>query len=342
VTRTGRPGELQHGLALLASLPRPPLGLTPHTVVHTQDKLALRHYPPRGELRALPVVVVPSLINRATICDLEPDRSLVGGLAAQGHPTYLVDWGVPGPEDAGEDVAYVLLELLHRALDRACRHAGTRQAVLLGYCQGGTLAAMYAALRPRRVAGLITLAAPVRFSEGGRFRDFTDPAHFDAEAVIDDTGLVPVHWMKAGFQLLDPMGISDKLVAVARASRDPERLRRVLARERWLEENVPVAGAFAREFIRNTYQEDRLEAGTWHVAGERVDLGAITAPLLLLACERDFICPKAATLPLAELVGSDQVQVEVLQTGHIGAVVGRYGPEKLQPLLDTWLRELEG
>ncbi len=338
--RTGRPGELQHGLALLAALPRPPLGLTPHTVVHTQDKLVLRHYPAQGERQAVPVVVVPSLINRATICDLEPDRSLVGGLAANGHPTYLVDWGVPGPEDAGEDVAYVLLELLHRALDRACRHAVAPRAVLLGYCQGGTLAAMYAALRPTRVHGLITLAAPVRFSEGGRFRDFTDPSHFDVDALVDERGLVPVDWMKAGFQLLDPMGIPQKLVAVARASSDPVRLRRVLARERWLEENVPVAGAFAREFIRNTYQEDRLEAGTWHVAGERIDLGAITAPLLLLACERDFICPAAATLPLAELVGSDDVQVERLETGHIGAVVGRYGPAKLQPLLDTWLRRV--
>ena len=336
--RSGRPGELQHGLALLGTLPRPPLGLTPHRVVHTQDKLVLRHYPAAAPAQSLPVVVVPSLINRAAICDLEPDRSLVGGLAANGHPTYLVDWGVPGPEDAGEGVAYVLLELLHRAIDRACRHAGTDRAVLLGYCQGGTLAAMYAALRPRRVAGLIALAAPVRFSEGGRFRDFTDPAHFDIDALVDAQGLVSVDWMKAGFQLLDPMGIPQKLVAVARASSDPVRLRRVLARERWLEENVPVAGAFAREFIRCAYQEDRLEAGTWVVAGERVDLGHVVAPILVLACARDFICPAAAATPLAELVGSDDVTLEVLETGHIGAVVGRYGPEVLQPRLDAWLR----
>ncbi len=339
-TRAGRPGELQHGLALLSALPRPPVGLTPHTVVHTQDKLALRHYPARGEARAVLVIVVPSLINRASICDLEPDRSLVGGLAERGHPVYLVDWGVPGPEDAAEDVAYVLLELLHRAVDRACRHAGAPRAVLFGYCQGGTLAAMYAALRPRRVHGLIALAAPVRFSEGGRFRDFTDPAHFDFDGLIDETGLVPVDWMKAGFQLLDPMGIPQKLASVSRASKDPQRLRRVLARERWLEENVPVPGAFAREFIQKGYQEDRLEAGTWDVAGECVELGAITAPVLLLACERDFICPAAAALPLAEAVSSEDVQVEVLETGHIGAVVGRYGPETLQPLLDTWLQRV--
>jgi polyhydroxyalkanoate synthase len=339
--KSGRPGELQYGMALLAALPRPPLGLTPHRIVHTQDKLVLRHYPAKAPRQALPVVVVPSLINRATICDLEPDRSLVGGLAERGHPTYLVDWGVPGPEDAHEDVAYLLLELLHRAIDRACRDAGAPGAVLLGYCQGGTLAAMYAALRPRRVRGLIALAAPIRFSEGGRFRDFTNPAHFDFDAMLDAQGLVPVEWMKAGFQLLDPMGIPQKFVAVARASRDPVRLRRVLARERWLEENVPVSGAFAREFIRNTYQGDRLEAGTWFVGGEQVDLGAITAPTLVLACQRDFICPAASALPLAELVGSEDVQVELLETGHIGAVVGRYGPEKLQPLLDRWLRRIQ-
>lgn len=329
----------RRGAQLLAMLPRPPVALTPHRVVHRQNKLCLRHYPAAPEApRGRPVVVVPSMINKAWICDLEPDRSLVRALSAAGHPTFLVDWGEPGPEDAGQDGGEVLLDLLHRSVDRACREVGETQVTLLGYCQGGTLAAMYAALRPARVGGLITLAAPVDFARGGRFRDFV--AHLDVAECFPADRLVGTELMAAAFRMLDPMGNIGRLLAIEAASHDPRALARVLIRERWLEENVPMPGAFAREFIRSAYQENRLLAGTWRVRGEMVDLRRITAPLLVLACKKDFIAPADACLPLARATGSDRVQEERLETGHIGVVVGSFGPKVFYPLLDRWLRAL--
>lgn len=330
--------RIRRGMWLLATLPKPPIMTTPHAVVHRQNKLALRYYAPRAPAHGTPIVVVPSLINRASVCDLEPDRSLVGGLAALGHPVYLVDWGVPGPEDAGLGVGEVLLDLLHRSIFRACHHAGAERVHLLGYCQGGTLAAMYAALRPERVAGLIALAAPVRFSGAGRFAAFTAPEVCDVDALVGPDGLVDVDIMKSSFRLLDPMGNLTRFLAIEAASADPVRLGRTLARERWLEENVPLPGAFAREFITAAYQQDRLLDGSWEVRGEAVDLGRITCPVLVLPCARDFIAPPEACLPLAEATGSADVTVEVLEAGHIGAVVGGYGPKVFYPLVDRWVR----
>ncbi len=336
--------RMRRGMQILATVPRPPVGGTPHAVIHAQDKLVVRYYEPRGSAaggaaRATPVVLVPSLINRAWILDLEPGRSLVEALSGMGHPTYLVDWGEPGPEDAEEDVGYALLELLHRSIDRVCRHARSADAFLLGYCLGGTLSAMYAALRPARVAGLVALAAPVSFSNGGRFREFVAPGVFDVDRAVSADGLVPVEVMKPAFQLLDPMGTWTKLLAVEAAVSDPRQLTRVLARERWVEENVPMSGAFAREFIRKAYQEDRLLAGTWNIRGERVDLGAIRAPVHVVACRRDFITPVAAALPLAAATGGPATTT-VLDTGHIGVVVGSEGPRTFYPLLDRWFREV--
>jgi len=327
----------RRGAELLARLPRPPVALTPHRVVHRQNKLQLRYYAPSSaQATGRPVVVVPSMINKAWICDLEPDRSLVGALAAAGHPTYLVDWGEPGPEDANQDVGTVLLDLLHRSIDRACRHAGAAQAVLLGYCQGGTLAAMYSALRPQRVAGLIALNAPVDFEKGGRFRSFVQ--HLDVETAFDADRLVGTELMAQAFKMLDPMGNIGRLTAIEAASHTPATLSRVLIRERWLEENVPMPGAFAQEFIRNAYQDNRLLAGTWEVRGERVDLRRIAVPLMVLACRRDFIAPPEACLPLAQATSSPAVHEELLETGHIGVVVGSYGPKVFYPLLDRWIR----
>lgn len=328
--------RIRRGAWVLANAPRPPVGLTPHHEVHHHDKLVVRFYPPAPGGPRTPIVIVPSLINRAYICDLEPDRSLVAALAAAGHPTYLVDWGVPGPEDATEDVRYVLFELLDRAVARIARHAGAPTVHLLGYCMGGTLAAMYTALRPRLVESLIALNAPVKFSEGGRFRDLVRAV--DVDRAIDADGLLPVSVMKPAFQLLDPMGNWSKHEAIERASQDPEKLRRVLVRERWLEENVPMAGAFAREFTKYAYQQDRLLAGTWEIGGERVDLAAITAPTLVVTCQGDFITPSPAATPLADVV-SGPSRLERLDGGHIGVVVGAQGPRVFYPLLDRWCRD---
>ncbi len=329
---------IRRGMWIHATTARPPVGMSPHEVVHQQGSLRLRHYAPATPSARAAVVVVPSLINRASICDLEPDRSLVGGLAEKGWPVYLVDWGVPGPEAAHQDVAHILLDRLHRCIDRAARHAGCARVFLLGYCQGGTLAVMYTALRPQRVRGLAVFNAPVRFSEAGRFRRLVDPACFDVRSIDPDRMMDPA-MMKIAFKLLDPMGNLTKYGAIDAAAADPIRLARTMARERWLEENIPMPGTFAREFIASAYQEDRLLAGTWVVAGERIDLATITCPVLVCAAERDFIAPPASVLPLAEAVGSADVQAEVLPTGHIGVVVGSFGPRVFYPLLDNWMQQ---
>jgi polyhydroxyalkanoate synthase len=328
--------KVRRGMWLHATLPRPPLGQTPHEVIHRQDKLAVRFYAPAVDQGLLPVVVVPSLINRASICDLEADRSLVGALSQLGHPVYLVDWGVPGPENAEADVEQVLLRLLHRSVFRASHHAGHARVHLLGYCQGGTLAAMYTALRPELVAGLACLATPVDFREGGRFGDFANAA--TPASAIGPDGLVDLDVMATAFKLLDPMGNWHKYIALEEASRHPRRLARTLARERWLEENVPLPGAFAREFVEATYRNNSLMKGEWVVGSETVDLTSITAPVLVTPCARDFIAPPAACAPLADLVGSDDVTLEVLEAGHIGCVVGGFAPKVYYPLLDRWFR----
>lgn len=330
--------RIRRGMWIHQTTPRPPTGLTPHEVVHRQNKLALRHYPAQGEARLkAPLVVVPSLINRASICDLEPDRSLVGGLSALGHPVYLVDWGVPGPEDARQDVAAVL-SMLRRSIDRACRHAGAPAANVFGYCQGGTLAVMAAAQDGVRFGSLIALNAPVRFAEGGRFRRFVEPGVLDVDDLIGPDGMVGTDIMALAFRMLDPMGNWTKYLGIEAASRDPVSLRRALARERWLEENVPIPGAFAREFIRAAYQEDRLIAGTWEVGGRLLRLANIRAPLLAVVCQKDAISPAAACSPLVDAVSSEVRELLPLEAGHIGVVVGATGPGLFYPLLDRWIR----
>ncbi len=171
----------------------PEVGLTPADVVHRENKWTLLRYRARPEGRApgLPLLIVPSLINRHYVLDLMPGKSFVEYLVGSGRDVYLIDWGTPTDEDRFVTFDDVCDRALARALRVATRHAGTRGAHVLGYCLGGTLTAIHAAVRPRRVASLTVLAAPVDFHDEGVLSQWTRTRSFDVRALVRATGLVP-------------------------------------------------------------------------------------------------------------------------------------------------------
>ena len=72
--------------------------LTDPPVLWQEGTTRLLDYGPPG---AAPVLVVPSLINRAYILDLAPGNSLLRHLAGAGLRPLLVDWGRPGEAERG-------------------------------------------------------------------------------------------------------------------------------------------------------------------------------------------------------------------------------------------------
>ena len=110
-----------------------------------------------------PVLVVPSLINRAYILDLAPGRSVLRWLAAQGLRPILMDWGAPGPAEAGFGLEAYGAERLVPALARVRALSG-RPVAVLGYCMGGTLAVGLAARAPEGISALVAIGAPWDFA----------------------------------------------------------------------------------------------------------------------------------------------------------------------------------
>ncbi|MBR0678815.1 alpha/beta fold hydrolase, partial [Roseomonas alkaliterrae] len=101
------------------------------------------------------VMFVPSLVNRAYVLDLTPERSLMRWLPGQGFRSLLLDWGWPG--EAERD--FTLTDYVAGRLERALA-AAPGPVVLAGYCMGGLLALAAALRRPDRVRALALLATP--------------------------------------------------------------------------------------------------------------------------------------------------------------------------------------
>lgn len=316
----------------------PDVGTTPHSTVMQLGRMQLLRYVPTAPpVHKVPVLFVPSLVNRHYILDLIPERSVVSYLLKKGYTVYTIDWGTPGPEDARttlDDYVVVQLDLAIRRVMEAERVPPS----LIGYCMGGTLSLIYAALFPANVRNLVLLATPVQFKEGGLLTLWAKKEFFNVNAFVDAHGLIPPSILNWGFTMLKPAWQVRNLKDLAIWGWNDDFLRGYLAISKWVNDSVPVAGEAFRQFVRDLYQEDRLANDTLTMAGQAVSLSALQVPSLNVIAEKDHIIPPHASLPLASLVKREETVTDFqVPVGHIGLTVGQGSFSKVWRGINAWL-----
>jgi pimeloyl-ACP methyl ester carboxylesterase len=112
---------------------------------------------------AAAILLVPAPIKRPYIWDLAPSVSVVRHCLRAGLRVYLIDWSRQslGARDAG--LSQYADESLKRCVARIETESPGAPVFVAGHSLGGTLAAIFAALNPRRISGLILLDAPLHF-----------------------------------------------------------------------------------------------------------------------------------------------------------------------------------
>ena len=154
------------GAQLLSAVRLPEVGQTPREVIWEKNRAKVYRYEPAREREPpVPVLLVYALILRPYILDLVPGNSLVEHLLGEGFDVYLLDRGIPEEEDEGLSFEHLTLDYLPEAVKSVLWNSGTEGLSLFGYCQGGTIAAMYASLFPNEVLrNLVLLATPIDFA----------------------------------------------------------------------------------------------------------------------------------------------------------------------------------
>lgn len=284
--------------------------------------------------KGMPLLAIPSLINRAYILDLAPGRSLMRALAKRGFRPFLLDWDAPGADEMGFGLDDYVAGRAACALDAVIAAAG--KPAVLGYCMGGLLALALAILRPKEVRGLALFATPWDFHrpDDSQARIVT-AMRPPLEAAIDTWGGMPVDLLQACFAAIDPGGIERKFRALAEGGHESSRLREFVALEDWLNDGVMLAGPVARETLFGWYVEDRPARGTWRVGGKAIRPERYKGPALVLIPARDRIVPPASARALAAAL--PQAETAEIDTGHIGMVSGTLGPRQTYVRLAEWL-----
>jgi polyhydroxyalkanoate synthase subunit PhaC len=305
-------------------------------VLWREGTTLLRDYRLRSDAAAPRVLVVPSLINRYYILDLEPGSSFLADLATRGYAPFVVDWDAPGPEEQAFDLTRYIAGRLEGALDAVKREPGGL-VIVIGYCMGGNLALALALRRQADIAALACLATPWDFHADGQAQaQLIGAIGRNMDPLFQALGEMPVDVLQSFFAALDPLSILAKFRRFA--DMEGEQARRFVALEDWLNDGVGLAAPVARECLTKWYGENSTAQGKWLIAGEPVDPERLRMPALAMVPSADRIVPPKGALALAERL--PHCETVTPSAGHIGMMVGSSARAKVWDPLDAWLRRI--
>jgi len=288
-----------------------------------------------GSPAGRPVLVIPSLINRAYILDLMEGGSMLRHMAACGLRPLLIDWDRPGDDERGFDLTAYVVGRLEPVLDAACAIAGSPIPVI-GYCMGGLLALALAHRQRQWISKLVLLATPWNFHTAEtdyakRLGALADPIRL----AFGPLGEVPTDMLQAIFAIADPLLAIRKFSRFAALDPDSAEAIRFVAIEDWLNDGIPLALPTAHDCLAGWYGSNTPFSGTWRIAGRKILPQEITQPALVVIPSRDRLVPPASAQPLATLLPHAQPLQPDL--GHIGLIIGqRAKAEVWTPVID-WL-----
>ena len=316
------------------------LGQTPYDIVYEEDRVKLKHYRPRTKRRChTPLLITYALINRETMLDLEPGRSVVERLLDSGIDLYLIDWGYPTRKDRFLGMDDHINGYMDNIVDFIRDHRQVKKINLMGICMGGTFSVIYAALHPQKIKNLVTTVTPTRFdTDKGLLHVWMK--RIDVDRMVDTFGNLPADMMNFGFLLLNPARLMiDKYVGFIEHMDDKDFAENFIRMEKWIFDSPDLPGEVFRQFIKDCYQGNKLIKNELTVGGMQVDLDKLVMPLLNIYGKYDHLVPPEACDRLTSAVGSKDTEDVCLNTGHIGIYVSSKCQEVFAPKIARWLKE---
>jgi polyhydroxyalkanoate synthase len=305
------------------------IGATPGTVAFRNEVVEIIRYTPVTEqVRAVPLLIVWSLVNRFYILDLAPGRSFIEYAVGQGIEVFVTSWRNPGRAQAGWDLDTYAAALL-AAMDAVTAITGADRIGTMGCCSGGQLlAAVLAHLAARTddraayavfgvsqldmavpsIAGLVT-ARPLP----GLARAASRRA-----GVVDGRDIASAFaWLRPG-ELVWNYWVNNYLMG-----QDPPAFD-ILA---WNDDSTRLPGAVARQLLDVTEHNLLAVPGGLTLLGTPVDLAAAGPDTYVIGAETDHLVPWRGAYQTTRLLGGTATFV-LSGGGHIQHLVNPPGNPK--------------
>jgi polyhydroxyalkanoate synthase len=320
----------------------PEVGPTPKEVVWTKNKTKLyRYFSEQPKKYPIPLLMVYALINKPYVLDLTKGGSLIEYLVNRGFDVYLLDWGTPGYEDRNMKLDDFIIDYIPRAVQKVMNTSKVKEVSILGYCMGGTMTSIFAALYPELpIRNLIFMTSPFDFERAGAYGDMLNEQYFNIDKVVDTLGVIPPEMIDFGNKLIKPMAnfYGPFMSLVDRADNDSF-VKSFRLLQKWLNDGIPFPGEAYRQWIRDFYQKNKLIKGELVVRGRKVNLERITANVLNLSGKNDLIAQPHQVEALMNAISSKDKQYKNLPMGHTSITFGRQASQITYPTIGDWLAE---
>ncbi|OQY59761.1 MAG: class III poly(R)-hydroxyalkanoic acid synthase subunit PhaC [Desulfobacteraceae bacterium 4572_88] len=318
------------------------MSTTPYDIIYEEDRVRLKYYKAPEKQHSTPLLVVYALINRETMLDLQPGRSVVQTFLDHGLDVYMIDWGYPTRKDQYVTIDDHVNGYMDNIVDIIRKRCGLPRINLMGICMGGAFSVMYSALHPEKIKNLVTTVTPTNFdTDKGLLHIWMK--NTDAYRMGDTYGNMPGDVMNLGFLLLNPARLMlDKYVSFFENMDNKAFVENFIRMEKWIFDSPDIPAATFRQFITDCYKKNLLIQNKMELNGKRVNLKNITMPLLNFYGRYDHLVPPEACELLTQAVGSTDTEDICLKTGHIGIYVSSKCQREFAPKILQWLKEREG
>ncbi|MEA1945668.1 MAG: alpha/beta fold hydrolase, partial [Thermodesulfobacteriota bacterium] len=232
------------------------IGTTPCDVVYEEDRVKLKHYKPTTKIQLKrPLLLVYALINRETMLDLQPGKSVVENFLQEGIDLYMIDWGYPTRKDRYLTIDDHVNGYIDNAVDFILKKHNLEKINLMGICMGGTFCVIYSALHPEKIQSLVTTVTPTHFdTDQGLLHVWIKD--MDADQLVDTYGNIPGDIMNLGFLLLNPARLMiDKYVGFLENMDNKKFVENFVRMEKWIFDSPDVPGETFRQFVQDCYQK---------------------------------------------------------------------------------------
>ncbi len=319
------------------------LATTPGKVVFRNQLLEVLHYTPTApKVHQTPIVIVTPWINKFYILDLNPKKSMIRYLLEQGFDVFITSWKNPGAEMRDVRFDDYLTDGIQRLIDTARGLSGAAKVHAVGYCIGGTALTSYMAWANRHftpeempVAHWSLFTTLVDFHKPGDIEVFVDEGSIRfLTQNMERRGYLDGAEMASSFRLLRSNSLIWHYVVHGWLYGETPPPFDVLY---WNMDTTRMPYAMHAWYLRELYLKNKLivkDALT--IAGESIDLGAISQSVYAVSAEDDHIAPWRQTFKTMNYVAGPKRFV-VSSSGHILGIVN---PPVKPPKRSFWVGQV--
>ncbi len=318
------------------------LANTPGAVVFESELIQLIQYRATTQrVKDVPLLIVPSVVNKYYILDLAPESSLVRYLVAQGYTVFMVSWRNITPDLQHLTWDDYLDEGVLKAIDVTRAITGHEQINAVGYCIGGALLSCALAVRAAHdehpVASMTLLMAMLEFSDPGEIGVYLDPtvmaqhqAKYARGGVVSGKELTMAFSSLRANDLVWSFVVNNYLKGKTPGAFDLFY---------WNTDDSNLPGPMFSAYLRDCYIDNKLvQPDALTMLGTQVDLRRIDLPTYVFAASEDHLVPwKAAYESVNHLDG--KVEFVLGGGGHITGPINPVAKNKRSYMIDGRIGE---